>query len=390
MRQNLANRIPKVKDAGDDYAFAFLRRDLLRQEGGANASLDTRDLCFAPRAHALAVFPVERIDAFVGDVLTIWSCLRVPSLPCEARKHATLKMYVGVPISWLCVYTPAALGVFCLARIVIWLRNADRELLDGELARQLRLTMFLVGALGVAFTGWGLALYPYGDAYARCHVAFFMSITLIGCVFCLMHMRAAALLLTGIVIIPFTVFFSSTGNSVLIAIALNVMLVAMGMIKILLTYYRDFANLVESQKDLLTKQLETELLNNENFRLATVDSLTGLPNRRRFFAELDHLVAKEAKDNGRFAIGAIDLDGFKQINDLYGHACGDRVLAEVAQRLASFSNSDVTIARLGGDEFGLLSATAADVHLKSLVLLFAKAFASHTSGQIRPSDYRAP
>jgi diguanylate cyclase (GGDEF)-like protein len=268
--------------------------------------------------------------------------------------------------AWLCIYVPAALGAFCLARTVIWLRNANRELSDAEIAKQLQLTVFLIGALGGAFTWWGLALYPYGDAYARCHVAFFMSITLIGCVFCLMHMRAAALLLTGIVIIPVTVFFSSTGNAVFIAISLNVVLVAIAMISILLIYYKDFANLVESKKELLAKQRETELLNNDNFRLATVDSLTGLPNRRRFFSDLDDLVANKAKSNGRFAIGVIDLDGFKQVNDLYGHAYGDRVLGEVGRRLASFSNSDVMIARLGGDEFGLLLAADADAYLQKL------------------------
>ncbi len=110
----------------------------------------------------------------------------------------------------LSLYIPLALGLVCVARLLRWLR-IDRSILeDLEVARELRLTTWLVMGLGIAFTSWGLALYPYGDAYERVHVAFYMSITVIGCIFCLMHVRTAPLLLTMIVIVPLTVFFLLT------------------------------------------------------------------------------------------------------------------------------------------------------------------------------------
>ena len=77
---------------------------------------------------------------------------------------------------------------------------------------------------------WSLALAPYGDAYARTHVAFFMSITVIGCVFCLVHLRRAAFALTLIVTVPFMITFMTSGNIVLCAIALNFGMVAVMMI----------------------------------------------------------------------------------------------------------------------------------------------------------------
>jgi diguanylate cyclase (GGDEF)-like protein len=218
----------------------------------------------------------------------------------------------------------------------------------------LRTTTLLVAVLGAAFTAWALSLFPYGDAYAQGHVAFYMSITVIGCIFCLMHLRSAALMLTLIVTVPFTVFFSLTGNPAFVAISMNILLVSVAMIFILFTYYRDFANLIESQKALVVKQVETQQLSDENFRLANLDSLTDLPNRRRFFADLQALLDRSKHTASRFAVGLIDLDGFKPVNDLYGHAAGDKVLIEVGRRLRETCGPSVTLARLGGDEFGLI------------------------------------
>jgi len=84
--------------------------------------------------------------------------------------------------------------------------------------------------------------------------------------------------------------------------------------------------------------------------LAHNDALTGLPNRRSFFAELEgRLRMGEA-----FDLGLVDLDGFKPINDVYGHAAGDAVLVEVGRRLRAACPDDSVIARLGGDEFALI------------------------------------
>jgi diguanylate cyclase (GGDEF)-like protein len=105
---------------------------------------------------------------------------------------------------------------------------------------------------------------------------------------------------------------------------------------------------------LQAKQAELQRLSDENSRLANLDILTGLPNRRRFLADLDALCETAQAGQARFAVGVIDLDGFKQVNDLYGHGAGDRVLEEVGRRLLDVSGPHIQLARLGGDEFGLL------------------------------------
>jgi diguanylate cyclase (GGDEF)-like protein len=254
----------------------------------------------------------------------------------------------------LAILAPAVLCVVCAIRVATWWRVGERVVSAEQAVRKLRMTVKLVVVLGAAFVAWAFSLYPYGDAYAQGHVAFYMAITAIGSIFCLMHLRAAALLLALVVIVPFICFFLSTGNTVFVAISINLLLVAFAMINILLGYYRDFANLIKSQKELVAEHAETRRLSDENLRLANVDSLTDLPNRRRFFADLSAVMERCRREGSRFAVALIDLDGFKPVNDIHGHATGDRVLIEAGRRLRQVSGPSVCLARLGGDEFGLI------------------------------------
>jgi diguanylate cyclase (GGDEF)-like protein/PAS domain S-box-containing protein len=84
------------------------------------------------------------------------------------------------------------------------------------------------------------------------------------------------------------------------------------------------------------------------------DELTGLPNRRLLAARAAAALSAAALRNSQCAVIAIDLDGFKEINDQYGHKVGDTVLREVALRLARVLRPQDTVARRGGDEFAML------------------------------------
>lgn len=81
------------------------------------------------------------------------------------------------------------------------------------------------------------------------------------------------------------------------------------------------------------------------------DPLTDLPNRAHFYAQLEAALAENANDIGLIYL---DLDGFKQVNDLHGHAAGDALLCAVAGRLRHGFRADDLVARLGGDEFAVL------------------------------------
>ncbi|MCF7995268.1 MAG: EAL domain-containing protein [Chromatiaceae bacterium] len=89
-------------------------------------------------------------------------------------------------------------------------------------------------------------------------------------------------------------------------------------------------------------------------RIAHYDHLTGLPNRRLLTDRLDHSIAHIRRKGRVLAVCYLDLDGFKPINDRYGHAVGDRFLVQVAKALGQVVRGEDTVARLGGDEFVLL------------------------------------
>ena len=113
-----------------------------------------------------------------------------------------------------------------------------------------------------------------------------------------------------------------------------------------------------------------QVANQQLKHIAFRDPLTGLANRLVFEDQLDSAVLRAQENNRRLAILFIDLDGFKPINDSFGHAVGDEVLKQVGQRLSQVARQGDVVARVGGDEFLMLlenhpdRATAAAIAMR--------------------------
>ncbi|PKO84080.1 MAG: hypothetical protein CVU17_05750 [Betaproteobacteria bacterium HGW-Betaproteobacteria-11] len=108
--------------------------------------------------------------------------------------------------------------------------------------------------------------------------------------------------------------------------------------------------------------------------IAHYDALTGVPNRVLLMDRLLQALARTRRDKGLMAVCYLDLDGFKPINDSFGHATGDQVLIEVARRLRGVIREEDTVARLGGDEFVVLlvGLAAAEEYASGLNRLLAE------------------
>jgi diguanylate cyclase (GGDEF)-like protein/PAS domain S-box-containing protein len=99
---------------------------------------------------------------------------------------------------------------------------------------------------------------------------------------------------------------------------------------------------------------------------ATHDSLTGLPNRSLFMDRLHHAVISARRQRATFSLLLLDLDGFKSVNDTYGHAAGDTCLIELARRLKVVLRGTDSVGRLGGDEFVILLFGANEVAARTV------------------------
>ena len=115
-------------------------------------------------------------------------------------------------------------------------------------------------------------------------------------------------------------------------------------------------SILDSRLEARTASLAHSLTeaNRELTQLALHDTLTGLPNRVLLADRIDQAISRVDEEGGCFALMFIDLDGFKPVNDAFGHHMGDQLLREVSLRLREDLRNQDTLARIGGDEFVLL------------------------------------
>jgi diguanylate cyclase (GGDEF)-like protein len=104
--------------------------------------------------------------------------------------------------------------------------------------------------------------------------------------------------------------------------------------------------------------------------------LTDLPNRRLLVDRLEQAIARAERSGGSVAVLLLDLDGFKQVNDLYGHRMGDRALQAIVRRLKLRIRASDTLARTGGDEFTVVSENIGDDKSDGLIAALENALST--------------
>ncbi len=307
-----------------------LKRILLTVNGGEQSE----QLKFAQFNELITKVPLLYFILLVNSLILSYTHYHV------APKHLT-------------VYVAAFLSVACIARSLKWYSYRKHTFTLSQVEHQIRMTVLFSIFMGIGFSTWAFTLYQYGDVGHQLHIAYYMSVTVFGIIVCLIHLPAAVWSTTVTVGLPFMVFFITSGNSIFVSIAINFTIVVAVLILVALSYYRAFSKVIAAQHDLQLQHESTQQLNIENELLANQDGLTKLANRRSFASYLQQKLAAQTKHSS-FIVGLVDLDGFKPVNDIHGHAAGDRVLKEVSQRLTSVLHGECLLARIGGDEFALV------------------------------------
>ncbi|MGO4565441.1 putative bifunctional diguanylate cyclase/phosphodiesterase [Rhizobium sp. 2YAF20] len=290
-------------------------------------------------------FLLAQYDALSSQIPILYILLIINAL-------AVAITHINAAPLWLALYIPVALSVLCAIRAVWWQLNGKGKLNAEQAYRVMRRTIFAAGILTFCFAGWATALYQYGNAYQQGQIAYFLVVTGISCIFCLMHLPAAAIVTTATTFSTMVIVFMFSGNPVFQATATSVIFLAYPFLRVIHSYFQNFAGLVRLTEELGEKRAEAEEFNLINSRNALQDQLTGLANRRSFFRELQRQVRE--RPNEPPVVGLVDLDGFKPVNDVFGHSAGDMVLKETAIRFVGLMGGEGMVSRLGGDEFGII------------------------------------
>jgi diguanylate cyclase (GGDEF)-like protein len=254
------------------------------------------------------------------------------------------------------VVLPAALLALSLSRLISWLNARDRverERLE-VIRREVRAASVLAPALA-------FVLSLMAALSARDSGILELSLTLVAvwaaaaaCAFCLYALGRAASLVIAAAAAPLIAAFLTQGGDLSLWLAALLTVVSCFLIRMLSLNFRMFAEIVHSRFAIAEQQRAAEDARQAAVTIALTDDLTGLPNRRCFQALLADRIRAGKETAGPFAVGLIDLDGFKPVNDNHGHPVGDETLRQVAARLAKAMVGRGSAARMGGDEFAIL------------------------------------
>ncbi len=255
---------------------------------------------------------------------------------------------------------PGAVLAVCVVQF-IW-RLDSWNMTDPEnILQALRQTLFSSSMLAAGFGLWGLMLIEYGNREHQAFTAIFVFMSAIGSAYCLGSLPKAARFVIFLSGLPMALRLLVSGDMLLMGMGLNLLFVMILVIRMLGAYFASFKELIESREAIVDQITRSEVAEARALRTAMTDALTGLANRRALTLSLDRLIQDASQGDEtvpvRFGVAMLDLNGFKPINDTYGHAAGDEVLVTVANRLDKLISDDGLVARLGGDEFAALVTT---------------------------------
>jgi diguanylate cyclase (GGDEF)-like protein len=276
-----------------------------------------------------------------------------------------LHLATGGRIGSLYSVSTLLVALVCL-RLVHWLRVRNRRLSPERILVELTKTWFYALIISAGFCAYALHLLQAVSPAYDDYVIFFGSFAALGCAYGITSYPAAARLPLVFLGLPLALRLIVSGDLAHIGLGISLAMILLLITRLLGIHNLGFRALVESRTDIADERERARraerLAKAEKAkarRIADTDPLTGLANRRAFLRHLTRRAAALARSGTGFALAMVDLDGFKPINDTFGHATGDAVLTEVGVRLAATGGASL-IARTGGDEFALLFPGASD------------------------------
>ncbi len=230
---------------------------------------------------------------------------------------------------------------------------------------------FVIGACaaGLVWGAAGVFLFPPDSFPHQVFLAFVLGGMVAGAIPLLSSVKHAYPCFAIPVVLPISVQMLAIGDPVHLIMGLMTVIFGVAMLASSAQVQRIFA---ESNK--LRHQLSSSMEAGQALeKLARLDALTGIPNRRLFEEELEKEWARAERDNSSLSVITADVDYFKEYNDRYGHPAGDRCLIQVAQTMESaLLRPGDTVARIGGEEFAFLLPQTTMSGAESVAQLISK------------------
>ena len=274
-----------------------------------------------------------------------------------------LHLAVG-PSAALLFHPINILVLLVVVRLVYWVRMRHCELPIERIRSELRKTLLLAMLFSAAGAIW--AIDQLIDGVPQHDVlVLFSSMAALGCGYGLSSFPLAARMPLLLFAVPFSVALILSPSPAHVGVGITLLLVTLLTLRLINLQNRGFVELVrsrsvvDSERERARQAEAAALAEKARVRqIADSDPLTGLANRRAFLAALEARLAEDGGPN--LALALFDLDGFKPVNDTFGHAAGDAVLIEVANRLEANGGTEAVAARIGGDEFALIFPCAGE------------------------------
>ena len=285
------------------------------------------------------VVPAEISDAF--DIM-------------RARRMVvqTRYLYVGLLITvipamtasskaapyWATRIVPVIIGVLLGLGFVFMLATKPDRIGKNGARRLIRDAIWSSPLVAILCSTWCVVNWLHAPPGVRSYYPLILSMGSLATAYCLSSIRAAAILNMAIGFFPITTLMMLSGAMMDMVAATCMGVAVIFLLRLIVDQHGQWVNLM--------------LLQHEMQQLAHTDPLTGLMNRRALLARIDAYIQTDPPEP--FMLALLDLDGFKAVNDQYGHGAGDALLCAVAQRLLADVKTDACVARMGGDEFAVL------------------------------------
>ncbi|MFL9709417.1 putative bifunctional diguanylate cyclase/phosphodiesterase [Methylobacillus sp. Pita1] len=212
------------------------------------------------RIKQLIAIPEDNPELLYAKYTELSHFIPLPYSILVANSWVLAISFIGAAPTGMTLYIAAFLSAICIARTMVWWRNRNLALTHEKTLREIRRTNRVAAIMTLAFLTWAMILFTHGDTYSQSQVIFFLAISLISTIFCLIHLPSAVLIVAGIMTVFFTSFLAVINVLALKAMAVNILLVLVAAVIIILIQSRDFARMTTAKAELRRQLREQEKL----------------------------------------------------------------------------------------------------------------------------------